>query len=67
MIFIAMANVVAITRRYYKLYTKNLIPYKYLWLDIIKINLHSIVVFGGRLEEFLKDIDKRFNFMHANT
>ena len=25
------------------------------------------MVFGGQLEEFLKDIDKRFNFMHANT
>ena len=40
-----MANVVAIT----KLFTKNLVPYKYL-----SLHLHSIVVFGGRLEEFLK-------------
>ena len=54
-----MANVVAITRRYYKLFTKNLVLYKYLLLDIIKINLDSIVVFGGRLEEFFKDIDKQ--------
>ena len=50
MIFIAVANVVAITRRYYKLFTKNLVLYKYLSL----IDLHSIVVFGGRLEEFCK-------------
>ena len=34
MIFIAVANVVAITRRYYKLFTKNLVLYKYLSLDI---------------------------------
>ena len=52
MIFIAVANVVAITLRYYKLFTKNLVLYKYLSLDIIR--LYSIVVFRGRLEEFCK-------------
>ena len=46
-------HLVAITWRYYKLFTKNLVLYNYLWLDII-IDLHSTVVFGGRLEEFLK-------------
>ena len=42
MIFIYVANVVAITRRYYKLFTKN--------LDIIRFAFYS----GGQLEEFFK-------------
>ena len=41
MIFIAVANVVAITRRYYKPFTKNLVLYKYLCLDIIRFAFYS--------------------------
>ena len=41
MIFIAVANVLAITRRYYKLFTKNLVLYKYLSLDIIRFAFYS--------------------------
>ena len=52
MIFIYVANVVAITRRYYKLFTKN--------LDIIRFAFYS----GGQLEEFFK-FDKRCSFMLA--
>ena len=37
---------------YYKLFAKNLVLYKY--CCSILLHLHSIVVFGGRLEEFCK-------------
>ena len=65
MIFIAVTNVVAITRRYYKLFTKNLVLYKYLLLNIIRFAFYSGIRRAAR--RVFKNIDKHCSFMHANT
>ena len=63
MIFIAVTNVVAITRRYYKLFTKNLVLYKYLSFDIIRFAFYSGIRRATRLK-FFKAL-QFYAFKHA--